>query len=146
MSNENNEELISSAINELVSYYSSKEGTNGIIKEVNNDVNGMIVISLTITYTDLIFETNEYFGFIRKLEDIFKKTNVKILFGLRDSCEYGMLDIYHMQCGKFNKCDTLIDGDILFDRTGKYKDLQKIAKKLAPKNNLRRVRIPKKKA
>lgn len=144
MATRNNMKLINNAINELICCYSCKEGTDGILKEINYDSNGRLEISIIITYTNLIFEADEYFGFISKLEEISKKTNVRILFDLRDSCEYGMLDIYNMQCGKFNKCDTLIDGKILFDRTGKFKDLRARIRKVAPKKSLKKMRIPQK--
>lgn len=138
----NDELLISSAIDELVSYYSSKEETNGILKEITNDSNGMTVIRLTITYTDLMFETDKYFGFGRKLEEISKKTNVKVLIDFIESIEFGLLGIFLLEEGQPNCCGTLIDGEILFDRTGKYKELKKIAKRIASPKVLRRVRTP----
>ena len=144
MATKNNMKLINNAINELICCYSCKEGTDGILKEINYDSNGRLEISIIITYTNLIFDTDEYFGFVRKLEEISKKTNVKIWFDLIDSCEYGLLGINYMQCGQANSCGILVDGEILFDRTGKYKNLQEIAKRTIVPNGLRRVRVPQK--
>ena len=141
MHTENNKELIGLDINELVSYYSNKEGINGILMEINNDSDERTEIRIIITYTDLKV-VNKDLCLVRKLEEISKKSNVKVLINFIPSIEFGLLGIHLLEKGQPNCCSTLIDGYILFDRTGKYQELQDIAKRTSSSRGLRRVRTP----
>ena len=142
MCTENNEKLIKLGTDELVAYWSNTESINGILREKYNGNDGRTEIRLIITYTDLAFESDMYFGFVRKLEEMSEKTNIRVIINFIASIEFGLLGIHLLEKGQSNCCDFLINGEILFDRTGKYNELKKIAKRIASPKVLRRARTP----
>ena len=130
--------LVQKTIEEICEYYSNEENITGILKVENKDEMGKKIISLILIYAKLESET-KYFGF----SDWSDKRNicddVVLLMYSRENIDFGLLSRFNFLEGQTSAFSFLADGEILYDRTGKYSKLQKEIKK---ELTLRRVRVP----
>ena len=131
-------ELVQNTIEKICNHYSAKDNISGILKVVNTDELGIKRIKLILIYTKLEFES-KHFGF----SDCSDKCNicddVVLLIESRENIDFGLLSRFNFLDGQPSAFSFLADGEILYDRTGKYSKLQKEIKKELP---LRRIRVP----
>lgn len=131
-------ELVQSTIEKISKHYSAKDNISGILKEVNVDESGIKKIKLILIYNKLEFEL-KYFGFDNYSDKCNICDGVELLIDSRENIDFGLLSRFNFWEGQPSAFSFLADGEILYDRTGKYSKLQKEIKKELP---LRRIRVP----
>ena len=130
--------LIEDTINGLCEHYSANENINGILKVVTTDKQGVTRIKIVLIYTEPVFESR-YFGFDNYSDKCHICDNVILIIDSRESIDFGLLSQFKFMGGEPSPFSFLEKGEILYDKTGKYKELQTLAKR---DGNLRKARTP----
>lgn len=120
----NNGELIQNTITEICSYYSKNDDVFGILEEENIDEHGVKKIKLVIIYKNSKFIPN-YLGFNCGLNKKFICDDVIVIIESVETIEFGLLGRYFFDMGQSSVYDFLVNGEIIYDKTGKYKELKK---------------------
>ena len=131
-------ELVQSTIEKISKHYSAKDNISGILKVVNVDESGIKKIKLILIYNKSEFEL-KHFGFNNYSDKCNICDGVELLIDSRENIDFGLLSRFNFLEGQPSAFSFLADGEILYDRTGKYSKLQEEIKEELP---LRRIRVP----
>lgn len=130
-------ELIANTIASIVNQCSKNSNVDGMLMNcyAENNVSDGIKKYIPVIKLSIVCITSlnikDMLNIEKQVKELGNKTNIKVLTDFRDSIEFGLLGLYNLSCGESNPCNSLIDGEILYDRTKKYADLKNRAKNLA---------------
>lgn len=100
----------------------------GILKTTYKNEFGVEYIKLIIIYNKLVFEPS-YFGFNNGSDKSYICDDVVFIIDSRENIEFGLLGRYYFDAGQVNAYSYLANGEVLYDKMGKYGQLQKEVKK-----------------
>ena len=121
--------MIEATIKWIYEHYSTKENISGILKVLDKDEFGIEKIKIVLIYSKFPDKLN-YFGFNKYSDKRNICDNVILLMdSRRENIDFGLLSHFKFMDGESNAFGFLEKGEILYDKTGRYEELQAKVKK-----------------